>query len=150
MFSITLIPMPSAKQATLAAFFGAPKPGPRPSQPRSSQPKSSPASTLRTPSTSVAGSSPVQAKSSRPAPSSSIKRSSPLKQPEPSSEITAIEDEDDELTPPPKSDASDATKVGEGSSGKKQDKDVEMDDDEPPIMTVRALRVSSRLVLIQR
>ncbi|XAO26442.1 hypothetical protein I312_105279 [Cryptococcus bacillisporus CA1280] len=130
-------PSKPAKQATLAAFFGTPKPGPSPSQPKSSQPKSSPASTFRTPSTSVAGSSPAQAKASQPIASSSIKRSSPLKQPEPSSELTAIEDEDDELTPPPKSDASDATKVGESSNGKRQDEDEVMDDDEPPVVTGR-------------
>ncbi|WVO23631.1 uncharacterized protein IAS62_004986 [Cryptococcus decagattii] len=130
-------PSKPAKQATLAAFFGTPKPGPSPSQPKSSQPKSSPASTFRTPSTSVAGSSPAQAKASQPIASSNIKRSSPLKQPEPSSELTAIEDEDDELTSPPKSDASDATKVGESSNGKRQDEDEVMDDDEPPVVTGR-------------
>lgn len=149
-FPVTLTPVHSAKQATLAAFFGTPKPGPRPSQPKSSQPKSSPASTFRTPSTPVAGSSPAQAKASQPIPSSSIKRSSPLKQPEPSSELTAIEDEDDELTPPPKSDASDATKVGESSNGKRRDEDEVMDDDEPPIVTVCVFRVSRSLVLMRK
>lgn len=73
-----------------------------------------------------------------------------MKQPEPSSELTAIEDEDDELTPSPKSDASDATKIGEISNGKRQDEDEVMDDDEPPVVTVCVFRVSSRLVLMRK
>ncbi|WRT63564.1 uncharacterized protein IL334_000469 [Kwoniella shivajii] len=104
------------RQATLASFFGAPKPGPRPP---STNPLSSPASTnLRTPS-SLAGSSPVV----RTTQGKDIGRASnPIKK-------NFVESEE-ELTPPPESGPSSSARAE--SSGKKtliQDEDdVEMED----------------------
>ncbi|WWC85565.1 uncharacterized protein L201_000429 [Kwoniella dendrophila CBS 6074] len=111
----------TSKQSTLASFFGAPKPGPRPA---STNPSSSPAlnNGIRRPSSATAGpaSSPVVRTTQG---KDLLGKSSPLGG---NKKNNFIESED-ELTPPPES--------GPSSSGKKavipeEDEDVQMLEDE--------------------
>ncbi|WVQ64535.1 uncharacterized protein L199_002702 [Kwoniella botswanensis] len=116
----------ATKQATLASFFGAPKPGPRPP---STNPTSSPATTnngTRRPSSAAAGvggpaSSPVVRTTEG---KDLVNKSSPLV----GRKQNFVESED-ELTPPPESGPSSAKA---NSSEKKKviqvDEDIEMDD----------------------
>ncbi|ODN76137.1 hypothetical protein L202_06063 [Cryptococcus amylolentus CBS 6039] len=130
------------KQSTLASFFGAPKRGPRPSQSKSSQPQSSPASSKPPASSAAGGSSPALPRTlNKSSVASSNRASSPVKQPELPSEITVVEESDDELSPLPKSDASVSTKVASSKPTRKPvgkiDEDEEMDEDDAPVVTGR-------------
>ncbi|OCF44263.1 DNA mismatch repair protein MSH6 [Kwoniella heveanensis CBS 569] len=109
----------STKQSTLAAFFGAPKAGPRPPTVKASQPFSSPATAGARNGSSLAGSSPA-APPVRATQGQATKRaSSPAK-------ASYVASEDD-LTPPPESGPSSAAKAG--SNGKNANKDVIEDED---------------------
>ncbi|WVQ80465.1 hypothetical protein IAT38_002570 [Cryptococcus sp. DSM 104549] len=152
------------KQATLSSFFGPPKPGPRPSSSAarpSTAATSSPASTaLRTPSSSVAGSSPATGRPAKQAQAKANgKKASPLKKPLPESEISVISD-DEELTPPPRSDPSSSTRVGSSPvkikaepvknvvpAKKVVDEDVEMEESEDEAPVVSGRRAAKRKVV---
>ncbi|WVQ93995.1 hypothetical protein IAU59_001073 [Kwoniella sp. CBS 9459] len=111
----------STKQSTLAAFFGAPKAGPRPSSTKPSQPFSSPAATAPRNGSSVAGSSPAAppVRATQGQGQATKRATSPLK-------ASFVASEDD-LTPPPESGPSSAAKAG--SSGMKAEKDLAEDED---------------------
>ncbi|WVW81522.1 hypothetical protein I302_103516 [Kwoniella bestiolae CBS 10118] len=117
----------ATKQATLASFFGAPKPGPRPP---STNPTSSPATAnngIRRPSSTAAAgpaSSPVVRTTQG---KDLVTKSSPLV----GRKNNFVESED-ELTPPPESGPSSAKTDSNGRDGRRNaiqvDGDVEMDD----------------------
>ncbi|KAK8845368.1 hypothetical protein IAR55_006081 [Kwoniella newhampshirensis] len=119
-----------SKQSTLAGFF-APKPIVKPAVKSNHAPSSSPISTtLRTPS-SVAGSSPLT--SARPP-----RAGSPLKKTLRTTEFAS----EDDLTPPPESGPSSSAKTSSvgmkmDRQPVKEDEDIEMDDDDSPVVIGR-------------
>ena len=128
------------RQSTLMGFFGKPKPGPAPKS-TSSQITSSVASSPAQPSF-LASSPPVPASSQTTMAGASSPIRPPSKKPSPlkssSKAARKVEEDSDELTPPPDVDKSTAEKTAEVPVVDDKPDDDAMDiDDDHPVTTVR-------------